>query len=151
MCKKEILSFTTFIQESSNMICHYPCSHPVKSPTSLRFFGMWSSMTAPAAMSTFLKRVSREGEQCTADAFIFAFMLRAVDSEWFKRARQHQSTVSHRAASLKLVLGISYKRQETRDAWSGGAARHAAIAWSVWGKSFSFLNAFLKFSKLCQM
>lgn len=74
ICKNEIPSFTTFRQERSNMMCRSPCPRAVKSPTSLRLFGMWSSVTALAATRTFLKLVSRAREQSPADAFIFAFV-----------------------------------------------------------------------------
>lgn len=76
----------------------------------------------------------RAQEQCAADAFISALM-------------QSDSTEHDSRWSLYWeYLTIEQKRDA-----SGGAATHAAIARCEWGKSFSFLNAFGKFSKLSQI
>jgi len=68
---------------SEMMICHYPRPGPGKSPTSSRFFGMWSSMSA------FLALVSRAARaQCTtAHAYIF-------DPEWLNKPHEHNSISS---------------------------------------------------------
>ncbi len=115
------------------------CSDRVKAPPLWdEIFGMWSSTSA------FLKLVSRARELHAADAFLFALVPRAVDSEWFNRARQHRFTVRRRAASLKRVPGISYRRAEARRV-RGGARDTPLSRAGAWGKSFSCLNAFLKF------
>lgn len=80
-----------FLAKLSDMIWHYTRSDPGKSPTSSRFFGMGSSMSA------FLALVSRAARaQCTADdACIF-------DSEWFNSPHEHNTVSSLSAIDLHL-------------------------------------------------
>lgn len=106
-----------FLAKLSDMIRHYPRSDPGKSPTSSRFFGMGSSLSA------FLALVSRAARaQCTADdACIF-------DSEWFNRPHEHNSVSSLSAIDLHLqrfYLEYLTKTQEARDASPRWAAARA--------------------------
>jgi len=114
---------------SEMMICHYPRPGPGKSPTSSRFFGMWSSMSA------FLALVSRAARaQCSA--VHMPTYLTQSDSI------NHMSTTASVHCQTCIYTGFTWnilqkRTQEARDAsprWasaravSNTSARHVAVS-----------------------
>ncbi len=110
-----------------------------KSPTSLRW-DLWDVKFNEHISQARLQSARATRGRCLS----LALVPRAVDSEWFNRARQHRFTVRRGAASLKRVPGISYRKAEARRV-RGGARDTPLSRAGVWGKSLSCLNAFLKF------